>query len=184
MNKILTDKLSYVSGYRKHRQKTADYVLEHPEMFPDLLQFCFSNDEELSHKACWVTEFVCKKKLEWIYPHLDEFTQKLPSLTNDSAIRPLAKVCELLCGKYFKKNGTDLSLTLKEEHLNKLVEINFDWLIADVKVATKAYAMQNLFYLGQKYDWIYPELKQTLLNGIPNHSSAYKARAQHILRRI
>ncbi|QLE01914.1 hypothetical protein HX109_10235 [Galbibacter sp. BG1] len=184
MNKKLATKLSYVSGYREHRQKAANFILEHQEYFPELLKYCFSNDEELAHKACWVTEYVCKSKLDLLYPHLNEFTQQLPSLRNESSIRPMAKVCELLCEAYFKSNNEDTKQFLKEEQLEKLVEINFDWLIADVKVATKAYAMHSLFLLGKKYNWIYPELKQTLLNGIPNHSAAYTARARHILKKV
>ncbi|MDG3581540.1 hypothetical protein [Galbibacter pacificus] len=184
MNTILTEKLSYVSGYRENRQALANFILTHEAYFPELLEHCFSNEENYSHKACWVTELVCKGKLTWLFPHLDFFLIKLPSLKNDSSIRPLAKVCELLCESYFIKKDPKTLSQLNDAHLEKLAEINFDWLISNVKVATKAYAMHCLFLLGKKYHWIYPELKHTLEQGFAHHSAAYKARARHILKKI
>ncbi|MEH6706242.1 MULTISPECIES: hypothetical protein [Galbibacter] len=184
MKTNLEKKLSYVSGYRKYRIEVAEYILLNKEEFPTLLNLCFLDNKEISHKACWVTEFVCKSNLTMLFPELNYFIKNLASLTNDSSIRPMAKVCEILCESYFQKKNKESISYLTEPLLEKLIEINFDWLISDVKVATKAYAMRNLYLLGKKFDWIYPELKPILLKDIPDHSAAYKARAKHILDKI
>ncbi|MEL4307527.1 hypothetical protein [Joostella sp. CR20] len=184
MNSTLTEKLSYVSGFRDERTRVAHYVLEHPAEFSNLLKLCFSAEKEISHKACWVTELVCKSNLEILFPQLNYFLDNIPTLTNDSAIRPMAKVCELLCESYFVKQDKNALNIITTNNLEKLTEVCFDWLIADVKVATKAYSMQNLFLLGKKIDWIYPELKPILMRGISEHTAAYKARARHILEKI
>ncbi|WP_417444784.1 hypothetical protein [Joostella sp.] len=184
MNPTLEHQLSYVSGYRENRIKVANMVLQNKAIFPELLDLCFAENKELSHKACWVTEFVCKSELDILFPQLKYFIKNLPTLTNDSSIRPMAKICELLCESYFQKKNKETISHLTNPILEQLTETNFDWLISDAKVATKAYAMRNLYFLGKKYDWIYPELKPILLKDMPNHSSAYKARARHILNKI
>ena len=69
-------------------------------------------------------------------------------------------------------------------HKEKIVELCFDYLISDQKIAPKAYCMNALFLLGQDYDWIHPELVLILERDIHLQSSGFKARARHILRKI
>ncbi|UNY97688.1 hypothetical protein MQE36_11395 [Zhouia spongiae] len=180
----LFKKLQYVKAYRENRQEVATYVLNNPGLFNDLLHYCFDPDPEISYKSCWILEFVCKEKLDWLLPSLDYFIENIRSLKHDSAIRPCAKICELLCEAYFKKKPSKTKRSLRATHLEQLSEINFDWLINDEKVATKAYAMHSLFLLGKKIDWIHPELKKVLEQNFSVHSAAYKARARHILDKL
>jgi hypothetical protein len=46
------------------------------------------------------------------------------------------------------------------------------------------YAMRTLYLLGNHYNWILPELKTIITKDYPNHSSAYKAVAKEVLKKI
>lgn len=177
-------KLDYVNALRERRKLLSDEVLSAPSMFPELVSACFSKDVIISTKACWILEFVCKEKLHWIIPYLDTFTAGIQALKADGAIRSSGKVCELLCEQYFDKHPNPIQKSLNEEHLRKISETCFDWLIGKQKVAAKAYAMQCLFLLGTKFKWIYPELRLILMQGYGEHSAAYRSRAKHILGKL
>ncbi len=176
--------LSYIDAYRKNRLRIADLVLNEPKLFPHLLKIAFSKEDDISFKACWVLEFVCHRRLEWLIPYLDCFTARLGEVYLDSGIRPVAKVCEMLVVKCFAKKANPLQEALTDTHLTRIAEANFDWLISDQKVAVKAYGMHTLFLLGKKYDWIHPELRLVLEQGFSRHSAAYKARARHLLDKL
>ncbi|UGU16344.1 adenylosuccinate lyase [Sinomicrobium kalidii] len=184
MQNNIYDKLHYVNALRKHRKALSDEILNTPALFPDLLEACFVKDEKISAKACWVLEFVCKEKPEWILPYADTFVGNICKLKAHGAIRSSGKICEILCERYFSEHRNSVKNSLTEDHLRKITETCFDWLIGDEKVAVKAYAMHSLFLLGKKFQWIYPELRLVLEQGYNEHSAAYRARAKHILDRI
>jgi hypothetical protein len=173
-------KLDSVSGYRANRQKYADEVLDKRELFPELIRLCFDISNKNSSKACWILEFVCYQKLDLMNEHLDFFCSQIKNLKDESAIRPAAKICQLLVFSHYKKKEIQLS----EKQLEEIIEISFDWLINDTKVASKAYSMRTLYILGLHYDWILPELKTIITKDFPNHSAAYKAVAKEILKKI
>jgi hypothetical protein len=172
--------LDYVTGHRANRQKYADKVLNNPELFPELMQLCFQILNKNSSKACWILEFVCYQKLEWITAHLNFFCSQIKNLKDESAIRPAAKICQLLVFSHYKEK----KVVLSEKHLEEITESSFDWLINDTKVASKAYSMRTLYLLGRHYDWIHPELKTIIVKDFPNHSAAYKAVAKEVLKKI
>ncbi|WP_348799383.1 hypothetical protein [Flavobacterium adhaerens] len=173
-------KIGSVTGYRDSRQEIANEVIENQGLFLGLLQLCFQVSDKNHSKACWLLELVCYEKLEWLQPHLDFFCNNINVLTNDSAIRPIAKICQLLVISHFKEKNIQLS----ENHLELLIETNFDWLINDVKVAPKAYSIRTLFLLGNHFDWIHPELKTIVSKDFADHSAAYKAVAKEVLKKI
>ena len=173
-------KLDSVTGHRANRQKYADEVLHNHELFPELIRLCFQASNKNAPKACWILEFVCYEKLEWMEEYLDIFCSQIKNLKDDSAIRPIAKICQLLVVSHYKKKEVHLS----EKHLEEIIESSFDWLINDTKVASKAYSMRTLYILGQHYNWILPELKIIITKDFPNHSAAYKAVAKEVLKKI
>lgn len=172
--------LDYVTGHRANRQKYADEVLNNLELFSELIQLCFQISNKNSSKACWILEFVCYQKLEWLTAHLDFFCSQIKNLKDESSIRPAAKICQLLVFSHYKEKKAVLS----EKHLEEITESSFDWLINDTKVASKAYSMRTLYLLGQHYDWIHPELKIIITKDFPNHSAAYKAVAKEVLKKL
>ncbi|MFH7004436.1 hypothetical protein [Flavobacterium bizetiae] len=178
----LQAKLDYVNAYRENRLMAAQYVLENQHLFGELVTICFSPEDKNNHKACWILEFVSYEELIWLQPHLDFLCSNLKVLKDESAIRPIAKVVQLLVKSHYKKN--DDSILLSEENLQDCIEASFDWLINDVKVATKAYSIRTLYVLGNHYDWIHPELQIILNKDYGDHSAAYKAVAKEVLKKI
>jgi hypothetical protein len=178
----LLQKLESVNGHRENRCQTALYVINHPACFKELMAFSFTISNPESYKGCWVLEFVAYEKLDWFADYLDFFCQNLKKLTNESAIRPLAKITQLLLLSHYSKSESVILLT--ENQLQNCIEINFDWLITETKVATKAYAMRNLYILGKQFHWIHPELKIILEKDYNNHSAAYKAVARELLKKL
>src|SRR5690606_416321 len=176
--------IQVLKAYKADRQHLADQVLSNKELFPLLIDYCFSGDPELDKRSCWVLEYVCIAKLSWLHPYLKTFIKQLPVLSNKSSKRCCARICMQLCQQYFVHKDQATVKTVSSIDLEKLTEVNFDWLIHPEKVATKAYAMESLHLLGRAFKWIHPELKVILHRGIPDHTMAYTARARHILNKI
>ncbi len=175
-------KLDYVNAYRENRLKVAQEVLENKNLFEELVSICFSPSDKNNHKACWILECVSYEELTWLQPHLDFFCSNLKFLKDESAIRPIAKVLQLLVKSHYKKDENCISLS--RENLQDCIEASFDWLINDVKVATKAYSIRTLYVLGNYYNWIHPELQIILNKDYADHSAAYKAVAKEVLKKI
>ncbi len=184
ISETLAEKLKYSRAYRKTRLDVAQWVIEHPETFPDLLNFCFKTEEEISYRATWVLEFVCAEKLNLLLHHLDLFLKKIPKVHKDQALRPLAKICEMLVVAYYKNKDPSVIKTLELKHKETLTECCFDWLITKQKVACKVYSMMTLYYLGTEFEWIHPELRIIIEQNIHNESAAYKARGRMTLEKI
>lgn len=141
-------------------------------------------DDKISCKAARVLELLCGDYLHLIIPYLDEFTENIDKVHLDSAVRPVAKICEYLGKAYDTKEKNEIQSTLTSKHKEKIVEACFDWMISDVKIAPKAYAMNTLYVFGKESDWIHPELVQILERDFQLQSCGFKARAKHILKKI
>ena len=155
-------------------------MILNPELFPELLNYCFKVDDDISYKAAWVLEMVCEEKLPLLIPHFKMFFKNLPKVSKDQALRPLSKICLFLTERHYKKR--DFLLDIK--HKEAITECCFDWLISKQKVATEAYAMRSLYYLGTEFDWIHPELKIIIQKNIPDRTGAYQARGRMTLKSI
>ncbi|MBC2845892.1 adenylosuccinate lyase [Winogradskyella flava] len=180
----LYEELNYVNHSREKRLFYANLIIDNPELVVPLLEILFEVDNKISCRAAWVFEFMCSEKLEAIIPHLDIFTLNISRVHQDSAVRPVAKICEYLITTYYSKTDNNIKKYLTENHKEKIVEACFDWMINDEKIAPKAYSMNSLYLLGLEYDWIHPELAIILERDFQMQSSGFKARARHILRKI
>lgn len=180
----LYNELNYVNHSRAKRQYYANMVIDNPALIPELLEILFMVDDKTSCRAAWVFEFMCGEHLEAAIPYLDHFTSKMHAVHLDSAVRPVAKVCEYLILAYYSRHDNKIKTVLTQTHKEKITEACFDWMINDEKIAPKAYAMNSLYLLGQDYDWIHPELAIILERDYQMQSSGFKARARHILKKI
>lgn len=180
----LYQELSYVNHSREKRLFYANMVIDNPSLIPKLLDILFMVDDKISCRAAWVFEFMCGEHLEAIIPHLDTFTDHMHRVHLDSAVRPVAKVCEYLIKAYYSKLDNEIKSALLPKHKEKIVEACFDWMINDEKIAPKAYAMNTLYLLGNDFDWIHPELVMILERDYQIQSSGFKARARHILKKV
>ncbi|WP_298903406.1 adenylosuccinate lyase [uncultured Psychroserpens sp.] len=180
----LYQELNYVNHSREKRLYYANLVINNPDLIPKLLNILFMVDDKISCRAAWVFEFMCGERLEASLPYLDEFTENIHKVHLDSAVRPVAKVCEYLVTAYYSKHDNKIKTALTPKHKEKIIEACFDWMINDEKIAPKAYAMNSLYLLGQDEDWIHPELVMILERDYQMQSSGFKARARHILKKV
>jgi hypothetical protein len=180
----LYQELNYVDHTREKRLFYANLVIDNPDLIPKLLDIYFMVHDKISCRAAWVIEYVVRKDIELLLPYIDDYTSKIDTLHLDSSIRPAAKICEVLVSAFYGKKDSEVKHMLKPQHLEKIAETCFDWLIQKQKVAVKAHSMLALFLLGNQFEWIHPELKLTLEKDFNSESAAYKARARHILKKI
>ena len=195
----LYKELEFVNHSKANRKKYALLVIQNPELFPIVLDLVFDVDDKASYRAAWLLEFVAREDLDTILPlfpknamyyldtilpHLDRITSEMHKVHKDSAVRPIAKICEYLIEAYYSRHDNKTKAFLKPEHKEKIVELCFDYLITDKPIAPQAYAMNILYLLGNDYDWIHPELIQVLEKNYATGSKGYKARARCIFDRL
>ncbi|MEX0315759.1 MAG: hypothetical protein AB3N18_16395 [Allomuricauda sp.] len=161
-----------------------DQLAELPELTERLLQEVFDQDNTDSFNASWVFDHLMRKKLEYLLPHFEKFTEGLDKLTSESIIRPMAHVCEMSMEAYFKTKDPVFVQNITAEQLERILTVCFDWLIGPHKVAPKVFAMSSLYYLGMHYDWVHPELKMVLDQQHHRDSAGYKSRAKKTLVKL
>ena len=177
MDKAFYNLIEKSTAHRLNREFIRDYIFQNTDKLKFLMQNWLKRKRQNSiFKACWSLELIFELQLELLLPYLDDFIDKISVYTNDSAIRPVSKICLFL-----SKSKT---VKLSENQETKIIEGCLDWLIQDEKVAAKAYSMRALYNFGKKHDWINEELKMILSQDYPNHSAAYKAAAKDILRKL
>jgi len=180
----LYEELNYVTHSRENRLKYANLIIANPELYPKLLDILFMVDDKISCRAGWVFEFACGENLEAVIPFLDKFTSNICRVHLDSAVRPVAKICEYLVKAYYSKQDNAIKQSLTPKYQERIIEACFDWMINDEKIATKAYSMNTLYLLGNDHDWIHPELKIILERDFQMQSPGFKARARHVISKI
>lgn len=166
---------------RSPRNKVAKMVLTDQKLFQSLIEVAFDYDNEVSTKAIWILELVCEQRPDWIAFNLPYFTENLHKIHEDSAVRSAAKICNLIAQDYNSKFDSPIKLIITEAQISQIIETCFDWLLRDYKVATKAHAMESLYYLGIKTGWIHYELKMIIEKNLPVESPGYISRAKKVL---
>lgn len=184
MNSELFEQINYDKAYRENRLAAAEWVIAHPETFEELLAYCFHTDEKLATKATWAFEFICRRQLPMIFPHLDYLFNNLHKSRGDGALRSMAFMCELIAIRYYKDKDETLSRLFTAAHKEIMTEQCFDWMISNEKVACQARAMTALYYIGTEIDWIHPELQTIIEQHIHQGSAGYKSRGAKILSQI
>ena len=180
----LYNALDHVDHSRAKRMGMSKLLASNPSRVATLLEIAFQVDDPVSCKASWVLEFMLKEHLNYLFPSMDTFVRHIGSVHLDPAVRPIAKICEVLMKSYFQSKDQETRDALNKEHLETITSACFDWLIGNHKVAAQAYAMTCLLLLGRKFDWIHPELRSILEQNYPNGSAAYKARARMTLAKL
>ena len=176
MNLAFYQLIEKSTAHRASREFIRNYVLQNPEKLQFLMEIGLNEKDKIHIKACWSLELIFEIKLELILPFLEDFLAKIEHFNNDSAIRPISKICMFL-----SKSKT---IKLSESQETKIIETCLDWLIQDEKVAAKAYSMITLYNFGKKHSWINEELKIILLQDYFKHSAAYRAAAKDILEKL
>lgn len=181
---LLLQLVGIENAKRENRIRVTEIVLKNNNLFPFLLEITFDVSNKVSVKAAWILELVCEKKISWLLPHLDYFTQNISKVTFDSAVRPISKICMFLAKAYSKRKEILFKNYLTKNYIDRIIETGFDWMISNQKVAAQAYTMTTLYLFGKNYDWVHHELKIILEQNITKQSAAYKARGKITLALI
>ncbi|MFD0963562.1 hypothetical protein ACFQ1O_06070 [Pseudofulvibacter geojedonensis] len=176
------EKVNHSKASRAH---AVNLVVDHLEVIPELVDRAFS-DEKNHFKYCWWLEFLNRQHIEVLCPYMEIILEKAQHLTNQSAIRPIAKIIETFVLNNYSKNPNNfvrdmMTSTIKE----MMVSRGFEWLIDDqLKVAPRAYSMTSLYHLGKDIDWVHEELKLVIEQNYAHESVAYQARGRMILKKL
>lgn len=167
------------------RAQAVDLVLHNLDVLPELITKAF-NGEKYHFKYCWWLEFLNRQHMAVLCPYMDEILDQAQYLTNQSAIRPIAKIIETYCLNYYSKAPhPKVELMMTDVIKETMVSRCFDWLIdTNLKVAPRAYAMISLFHLGKEVLWVHSELKIIIEQNYVFESAAYKARARMVLKKL
>ncbi|NQY30576.1 MAG: adenylosuccinate lyase [Flavobacteriaceae bacterium] len=167
------------------RVEAVALVIDNLEVLPELIEKAFSDDKN-HFKYCWWLEFLNRQYLETLCPYITDILKGATHLTNDSAIRPIAKIIERFTLDYYSKNRNEIIDVMMTSMIKeKMIELCFQWLIdSKIKVATSAYSMTSLFHLGKDVNWVHPELRLVIEQSYATESVAYQARARMILKKL
>lgn len=178
--------LQKINHSKEQRALGVDRVLNESELLPKLIAIASQTEEPIAIKALWLLEFVCRKNVMQIAPYIKALVDLIQRVKHDSAIRPAAKICEMIMLDYYGKSPNNtLKTALTLNYRNAIADQCFDWLIDPKnKVAPKAYSMTTLFLLGTEISWIHEELYLQLEHHYERGSAAYKARSRHIFEKI
>jgi len=168
----------------KYRDILVNACLKNTSWASFLLTDMKSVNNDNSYVSARILELSCKENIDIILPYLDFFCELLKKVKLNGVIRVCSKICELLMIEYFIKNNHKIMNSLQNEHLEKIIEAGFIWMITDQPIAVQAYTMQTLYLLGTKYDWIHNDLAMIIERNIPTGSTGYKNRGRKVLKAI
>jgi hypothetical protein len=112
----LYKQLNYENHTREKRLKYATLIINNPDLIPHVLDILFKVNDKRSCRAAWLLEFVARENLDSILPHLDRLTTHIHNVHLDSAVRPIAKICECLIEAYYHKNPNKTKDFLNTKH--------------------------------------------------------------------
>jgi 8-oxo-dGTP diphosphatase len=150
----------------------ADNIIKDSSMLGLMVDYSLSGDKTLAFRASY-----CIVKAEEKVPGIAEqyyglFTESLPGLDHESAIRAFLKIL----------NAYDLA-RMDEDHHGILAGCCFAWLAGtDSSIAVKVYSMNLLYMLSSIYPELTGELRESILAVIEEGSAGIKARGRQILK--
>ncbi|WP_067036340.1 hypothetical protein [Allomuricauda sp. CP2A] len=159
-------------------------LVKYPDLVGELLEAILLEEQEGTFNASWTFRHLMQKKLDYLLPFFNEFTELLGSLKSEATIRAVACVCEMVCVAYFKKKDPAFQKVVSDEQLEKIMTACFDWLISDMNMAPKVFSMTSLYYLGLKFDWVHPQLRLILEDTYASGTTGYQNRAKKTLDKL
>lgn len=167
------------TAHTQNRTDNGNYIIANQHLIKYLIEISFAIKDKTHIKACNILEKAIDLKTEIALQYIDLISNNLLVLKNDSAIRPMARIVMNIVFDNAKNKNY-----LTDNQLEKITEACFDWLISDIRMASKVYAMYTLTEIGKKQNWIYQELKQILDKDAGEQSPGYKAAAREVLKKI
>ena len=149
------------------------------------LIFAIGHVDDIDSKyAARILELAMKSDSKVLLPYLDNFCALIKSVKLEASIRACAKMIELLCVEYFVKHNSIYINCLTNVRLEQFIESCFDWMITDKATAIQAHSMYSLYLMGTIFDWIHPELIETINKNLPSGTIGFQNRGKKIIRAV
>ncbi|MCL6217388.1 hypothetical protein [Zunongwangia pacifica] len=170
--------LEKMTLHAESRAKFSRFISEN-QALPRLIQI-LQHYSEYRRNAIVAIEFYARAHWEEVLKYSEEIIDISGKVSSETEKRCIAKLLEKITE--FQHLNPDFNLP--QQSLEKIAALSFDWLLDGSKTATKVFAMQSLFYVGFKIDWIHPELKAYLQHNFMNASAGFRSRSTKILKKL
>lgn len=158
-------------------------ALQHPKNLDELFRAALDISDADYFRACRILELLLADDLNPIQPYVKRFCAALADLRNETALRSMSKIAAALV-KADANPHHAFSNTLGPAQRQQLKDAAWSWLLGDVKVATKVWAMRTLETFARKEPQVKSELLEVLAYGFPEHSAAYRSAARHVAKNL
>ncbi len=181
---LLIDKLSrnFLSS-KMNKKLLTDHFLASKKDIQILINIINDSDENKAFLAAWILDGIARQNIDTIQFYIPQLISILESTENESVLRSTSKIFELIALDY-KKDKRKYQSILDHNFKEQLIEIGFDKLISNHKVAVKVLMMEVLLEFGKETDWVHLELKSIIEKELFNGSPAYQARGKKTLKAI
>jgi len=149
----------------------ANLVFQKPELFDELVQIYFKNEEPVSMRAAWIVDTITEELPKLLLPWLETICRKLPQFGHDGLKRHSLRML--------------VRSPLPPAQIGPLTNICFKWLISPKEsVAVKVYTMEILYRISQTE----PDLKKELADSIEwrmeEETPGFRNRGLKILKKL
>lgn len=158
------------------RIELKNLVLANPILLYDLIHIATNISNTNHYKAVWIIELIAETNAELLTNFTLQIINICPKYKHPSAVRGMARTIYFL--------ATCDAVCFSESQKQKIIEYCLDGLISNVKVAPKVYNMYSLSYYAKEYNWINDDLQTIINKDYAVQSSAFKAAARKVLKKI
>jgi hypothetical protein len=163
--------LIMVENSRRNTDLIADLVFHKPEVFGELMNIYFLNEEPVSRRAVWIVDTVTEKMPHLLEPFIDRIILKLSEFQHDGLKRNTLRML----------SRTNISILQS----GLLMKICFEWLVSKSEsVAVKVYSMDILYLISIKETDIKKELAESIEWRMQEESAGFKGHAVKILKKL
>lgn len=158
---------------RRTADMAAEFVVEHPEVFRDMLDASLAQQYPMAMRASRVVYLCAVAEPGLVRPYLKEMLDVLPGLHDASVIRN------------FLHTMDDFIPELPEDQLGGLLRLCFDY-VEDTSrtIAIRTYSLKLLYIISKRVPELKPELISIIHYNLPEATPAFYAQATKILARL
>jgi hypothetical protein len=151
----------------------AQFVLEHPELFRDMLDASLAQGYPMGMRASRVVYLCSVSQPDLVRPYLSELLQNIHSLHDQSVIRNFLHV--------FDEFIDDLS----DDELAILLQLCFNYIEnTSQTIAIRTYSLKLLYLISQRVPEIKPELISIIHLHLPEADPGFYSQATKILHKL
>lgn len=150
----------------------------------ELLTITSSNDTATAFHSAWVLENMLLPNPLALDYYLPDIVELIPSISNESVKRHLAKLTALGIDRIIKRKSSKVfEKKFWTINLEPLEEACFKWLVDEkTKPAIKAHCMDILYSLATRQKWIADELPHIIENQMTYGSPGIRSKGKTVLK--